>query len=41
MSRHILLNRIKSVDEIKSFNEEGYRFNKTMSSDTELVFCRN
>ncbi|MCY4524612.1 MAG: peroxide stress protein YaaA [Halobacteriovoraceae bacterium] len=40
MSRHILLNRIKTVDDIKSFKEEGYRFNKKMSSESEMVFCR-
>ena len=40
MSSYIIRNRLADVEEIKSFDVEGYRFNRGMSSDTELVFTR-
>ena len=40
LARHILLKRMKTLDDIKEFDEEGYRFNKDISSSSELVFCR-
>ena len=40
MCNYIIRNRLKSVDDLKSFNIEGYRFNKNISSDDAWVFTR-
>lgn len=40
MSRYILKNRIKNVNDIKDFSEEGYVFNPTMSVNDQWVFTR-
>ena len=40
MCNYIIRNRLKSVDDLKSFNVEGYRFNKNISSDDAWVFTR-
>ena len=40
MSRYIIKNRIKNPEEIKSFCEEGYKFNKKLSTDTDWTFTR-
>lgn len=40
MARFILENRIEHSEEIKTFSEEGYAFNPTLSSDFNFVFTR-
>jgi uncharacterized protein len=40
MSRFIIDNNIISPRDLKEFNEEGYKYNEYLSSDTELVFTR-
>lgn len=40
MARHIIKNRIKTVDGLKDFNEEGYAFQASLSDDKKLVFTR-
>ena len=40
MVRFIIENNVKSIEEIKSFNVENYRFDENMSSKNELVFTR-
>ncbi|MGG7178798.1 peroxide stress protein YaaA [Clostridium paraputrificum] len=40
MVRYIIKNRINSIEEIKEFNEEGYLFNKQLSSDDTIIFTR-
>lgn len=40
MSRFIIENNIVSPNELKEFNEEGYRYNEVLSSKGELVFTR-
>ena len=40
MVSHIVRNRITQVEDIKSFDSEGYRYDKAMSSDDEFVFTR-
>lgn len=40
MVRYIIDNDITTVEGLKSFNTEGYRFDATLSTDTELVFTR-
>ena len=40
MTRFIVDNQIESIDEIKSFNYDGYIFNEDMSSEKDFVFIR-
>lgn len=40
MVRYIIDNNVKSLEELKGFNVEGYGFAESMSSETELVFTR-
>ncbi|NOX09910.1 MAG: peroxide stress protein YaaA [Gammaproteobacteria bacterium] len=40
MSRYIIENRIKDVEQLKGFSEDRYQFNKQASSEHELVFMR-
>lgn len=41
MSAFILRNRIEAVDEIRRFDLDGYRFNATLSRDSQWVFTRD
>ena len=40
MSSFIIKNRIKSLEEIKEFSDNGYRFDPSQSSDLKPVFTR-
>lgn len=40
LSRYIIQNRLSDPEDIKSFSEEGYRFNKTLSKGNNFVFTR-
>lgn len=40
MSQYILKNKVDSVDKLKEFNLDKYKFNAKMSSDNEFVFTR-
>jgi cytoplasmic iron level regulating protein YaaA (DUF328/UPF0246 family) len=40
MCNYIIQNQLKRVEELKSFNVEGYKFNPAISSKNELVFTR-
>ena len=40
MSRFIIKNRITNIEDIKIFNEEGYRFMPEESSKEKYVFVR-
>ena len=40
MSRYIIKNKIIDPKSLKKFNLEDYKFNKTLSSDSNLVFTR-
>ena len=40
MSRFIIKNRITNPEDIKTFREDKYRFNKSLSTDVEWVFIR-
>ncbi|VAX00362.1 UPF0246 protein YaaA [hydrothermal vent metagenome] len=40
LSRYIIKNRLADPDDIKSFNENGYKLNKKLSSDIKMVFTR-
>ncbi len=41
MTRYIIENKIKSVVELKKFNDAGYKFNKQLSTASEWVFTRS
>ncbi len=40
MARHILQNHIKTLEEVRGFNEAGYLYNEMLSSDQTWVFTR-
>ena len=40
MSRYIIQNQLSDVEDIKSFNIDGYKFNKKVSSGNNWVFTR-
>lgn len=40
MVRYIIDNNVKTIDELKNFNIDNYRFDENMSSKNELVFTR-
>lgn len=40
MAAYIIKNKLSKLDEIKNFNLDGYKFNKSLSSETIPVFTR-
>jgi uncharacterized protein len=40
MSRFVIKNNIKTIDELKSFNLDGYSFDISQSEESKLVFVR-
>ena len=40
MSRYIIKNRLTDPEDMKSFNLEGYKFNKSLSAEDSWVFTR-
>lgn len=40
LSRYIIQNRLTDVEDIKAFDEDGYKFNKKLSKDNDWVFTR-
>ncbi|MGK0421537.1 MAG: cytoplasmic iron level regulating protein YaaA (DUF328/UPF0246 family) [Polaribacter sp.] len=40
MVRYIIENNVNTIEELKGFNEETYRFSEEMSSGNDLVFTR-
>ena len=40
MTRYIIDSNAQTLDDLKGFDYEGYRFSEPMSSETELVFIR-
>lgn len=40
MTSFIIRNKIETLEELKQFNCEGYKFNEELSSDVDLVFTR-
>jgi cytoplasmic iron level regulating protein YaaA (DUF328/UPF0246 family) len=41
MCRFILKNKITEIEKLKLFEEEGYFYNETISSESQLLFTRN
>jgi len=40
LSRYIIENKLSDPEDLKSFNEDGYKFNKTLSKGNNWVFTR-
>ena len=40
MANYIIRNRINKADDLKSFDTDGYKYNKTLSNDKQWVFSR-
>ena len=40
MTSYIIQNQLEDVEEIKTFNLEGYRFNMALSEENDWVFTR-
>ncbi|WP_338763293.1 peroxide stress protein YaaA [Bernardetia sp. ABR2-2B] len=40
MARYIIQNKIKQESKLKSYDEDGYKFNADLSDETEWVFTR-
>jgi hypothetical protein len=40
MTRYIIDSKAETIDDIKTFNQENYRYTESLSSDSELVFTR-
>lgn len=40
MARFIIQNNLKTKEDLKKFNLDNYKFNKSLSSENELVFTR-
>lgn len=40
MVRYLIEQNINTIDGLKTFNVEGYRFSEAMSTETEIVFTR-
>ena len=40
MTQFLLKNRIQTIEEVKSFDLDGYSFNPAYSTDTEFTFTR-
>ena len=40
LSRYIIQNQLSDPEDIKAFNQDGYKFNKSLSKDNTWVFSR-
>ncbi|MCL4116147.1 UNVERIFIED_CONTAM: hypothetical protein GTU68_043887 [Idotea baltica] len=40
MARYIVQNRVETLDDLKRFNTDGYKFNAELSTQTDWVFTR-
>jgi hypothetical protein len=40
LSAYLIKNKIDQIDDIKSFDEEGYIYNNSLSGTNEIVFTR-
>ncbi|WP_297422039.1 peroxide stress protein YaaA [Clostridium sp.] len=40
MTSYIIKNKVETIDELKKFNCEGYKFNEELSKDLDLIFTR-
>ena len=40
MARYQIQNKVNTIEDLKSFNQNGYYFSSEMSKDNGLVFIR-
>ena len=40
LARYLIKNRIDNINELKSFNHDGYRFNEELSDNNNFIFTR-
>ena len=40
MARYAIENRLEKVEDLKAFDRDGYRFDKSLSTDTDWIFIR-
>ena len=40
MTRYVIDNKVESVNELKHFSQDNYRFSDKLSSGNELIFTR-
>jgi hypothetical protein len=40
LSRYIIQNQLSAPEDIKAFNQDGYKFNKSLSKGNTWVFSR-
>jgi len=40
MARYMIQNKIENTEELKNFNEDGYKFSPELSSESDFVFIR-
>ena len=40
MARFIIENRVRKIEDLKKFNFENYKFQKELSTETNLTFLR-
>ena len=40
MVRYIIDNNVKTIEDLKGFNVDNYRYSEEMSTETELLFTR-
>jgi len=40
MVRYIIDNNVKTIEDLKGFNVDNYRFSEELSSENDLVFTR-
>ena len=40
MARFIIENRLRKIEDLKKFNFENYKFQKELSTETNLTFLR-
>ena len=40
MAAFVVKNQLTKIDDLKAFREDGYRFNKKLSTDEQWVFTR-
>ena len=41
MARHVIKQRVTAVDDLRDFDDQGYRYSSERSSSDKLVFLRD
>ncbi|MDU9051422.1 MAG: peroxide stress protein YaaA [Clostridioides difficile] len=40
MTKYIVKNRIRDIEELKKFNLEGYKYKENLSNNSEYIFVK-